>query len=92
MTSRLRHHKRDVDSETMATELGFALKSRAARHAKAHDILPAEQNRADDKYEKNIAMTDCLLAGNSITRQSVIAIIILFVVMVCSFSPPSVRA
>ena len=38
-----------------------------------------EKKRAHHKYKENIAMTDCLQAGYSITRQSVIAIIILCV-------------
>ena len=40
--------------------------------------LQAEKNRAHYKYKKNIAMTDCLQAGYSITRQSVIALFFLY--------------
>ena len=35
--------------------------------------LQVEKNRAHHKNKKNIAIADCLLAGYSITRQSVIA-------------------
>ena len=49
------------------------------------------KKQAHHKYKKNIAMTDCLQAGYSITRQSVIAF--LFVLMVSPvFFPPTVWA
>ena len=40
--------------------------------------LLEEKNRAHHKYKKNVAMTGCLQAGYSVTRESVIAIFFLY--------------
>ena len=51
-----------------------------------------KKKRAHDKYEKNIAMADCLQAGHNITRQPVIAIFFLYLWCARLIFPPAVRA
>ena len=51
--------------------------------------LQGEKNRAHHKYKQNVAMTDCLQSGYSITRQSVIAISFLYLWWARFFSASS---
>ena len=51
-----------------------------------------KNNRAFHKYKDNIAMTDCLRAGYSITKQSVIAIFFVVFIVCSVFFSPVVRA
>ena len=62
--------------------------------SKAEDRLSLERvqkSRAHHRYKKNIATTDCLQAGYSITRQPVISIFYLYLWYARFFFSPAVR-